>query len=128
MILIKESSDDPKGVKLHSKHQITLLVGSFDPFKGIFSDICDYIAKGVIWFTLPFNFKCTWIVRETWYIPNNAMMNIKINAIILGGGVNLEGKKRGHKFTTLPINSMNDFETLSIQTVYHELPKSENKE
>ena len=32
-------------IKLYSRSQITLLVGSFDPFKGVILDIGDYTPK-----------------------------------------------------------------------------------
>ena len=38
----KESNDT------YYRTQITLLVGSFDPFKGVILDINDYTPKGVI--------------------------------------------------------------------------------
>ena len=50
IILLKESNDAldesnyaPKGVKLHPLSQITLLVGSFDPFKEVMLDIVEYL-------------------------------------------------------------------------------------
>ena len=55
MILLKESNDPIKGVRLcyisqmlcYERSQITLLVGSFDPFKVVILGIADYILKCV---------------------------------------------------------------------------------
>ena len=42
------SNDSTKGVKLHPRNQITLLVGLFYPFRGVILDIGDYTPKLVI--------------------------------------------------------------------------------
>ena len=43
--MIKEANDAHKGVKLHSRSHITLLVRSFDSFKEVILDVGEYTRK-----------------------------------------------------------------------------------
>ena len=55
MIILNGSNDALKRVRLHSKRQLKLVVGSFHPFEGVILYLSDYALKGVKW--LPFSFQ-----------------------------------------------------------------------
>ena len=47
-MLLEDFNYATKGVKLHTRSQITLLMGSFDPLKRVILDQDDYTPKCVI--------------------------------------------------------------------------------